>query len=454
MTITITSSTTKQDVYKHISSSASYGNLGLFVGTGFSKAVLNDDDKQIALSWGELLEKICGKFDIDYDAIFKDGIGYPEIATKICLAYSEQSGKTYGQALSEVKRKVASLTSWYPNDKNRDEFLTYFEHLSVAWIITTNYDLVIESLLTGKSIPLGPNDQLTNPKNIIPIYHLHGMRTNPEEIVISQEDYVSLFRPNEYRQIKLALTLKESTVLLLGYGLGDVNVLTAIDWSKNVFKGGTVDFPQDVIQVLRKTNPIETPYRDRNGILIVETDEIRNFFNEYVEVRKEEIVREANITKSLASIQTMLNAPTQESINQFIDNNDFRKALIQILSSSPIHLTSGFISYLDKCLTETWIRTSPSNAFEGYNQNLRLLLDILTGFSTKNIPPALFQTAYGLERVAYYIGTGSGESWAAARTWNNRKGEISADMVKELRDIANQYSYIRLKQLLNTIKKD
>jgi hypothetical protein len=449
----ITSFTSKQDVYKYISSSASYGNLGLFVGTGFSKAVLNDDDNQIALSWGELLEKVCDKFDIDYNAIAKDRLGYPEIATKICLAYADKSGKTYDQALSEVKRRVSSLTSWYPNDKNREEFWAYFEHLSPAWVITTNYDLVIESLLTGKSIPLGPNDQLTNPKDVIPVYHLHGIRTNPEEIVISQEDYVSLFRPNEYRQIKLALTLKESTVLLLGYGLGDVNVLTALDWSKNVFKGGTVDFPQDVIQVLRKTNPNVTPYRDRNGILIVETDEIRHFFNEYVEVRKEEIVKEVNITKSLTNIQKMLNAPTQEIIKEFIDDIDFRNTLIQVLSSSPIYLASGFISFLDKCLTETWVRSEPKSAFEGYNQNLGLLLDILTGFSTKNIPPALFQTsAYGLERVAYYVGTNSGESWAAARTWDNRKSEISADMVKELKDIANQYSYIRLKQLLNTIK--
>jgi hypothetical protein len=226
--MTLTSFSNKQDIYKFISNSASYGNLGLFIGTGFSKAVLNHDKNQIALSWGELLEKVCFTIDIDYTAIPKDGIGYPEIASKICLAYAKETGKTYRQALSEIKRKVASLTSWYPDQKKREEFSAYFENLSPDWIITTNYDLVIESLLTGKSIPLGPNDQLTNPKSVIPVYHLHGIRTNPEEIIISQEDYVSLFRPNQYRQLKLALTLRESTVLLLGYGLGDVNVLTAL----------------------------------------------------------------------------------------------------------------------------------------------------------------------------------------------------------------------------------
>jgi hypothetical protein len=450
--MTTNSFSNKQDVYRFISSATSYGNLGLFIGTGFSKAVLNNDKNQVALSWGELLEKVSYSLDIDYKALPKDGIGFPEIASKICLVYAEKSGKSYHQALSEIKQNVASLTSWYPNREKRIEFGEYFEYLSPSWIITTNYDLVIESLLTGKSIPLGPNDQLTNPKDVIPVYHLHGMRTNPEEIIISQEDYVSLFRPNEYRQIRLALTLKESTVVLLGYGLGDVNVLTALDWSKNVFKGGAIEFPQDVIQVLRKPNPSETPYRDRTGILIVETDEITAFFDEFVEVRKEEIERETEQSKSLMEIQRLLNEPSQAIINLFVDNANVRKAFLETLSDSPIHLASGFTSFLDKCLTETWIRSAAPLAFEGYNQNLILLLDILTGFSAKSIPPALFQTAaYGLYRVASYIGEAKGQSWSAAKTWASRKGELSADMVKELKDIANQYSYTNLLQLLNTI---
>ena len=53
------------------------------------------------------------------------------------------------------------------------------------------------------------------------MFHLHGVRTNPKEIIIAQEDYITLFRPSEYRQMKLALTIKESTTLFLGYGLGE-----------------------------------------------------------------------------------------------------------------------------------------------------------------------------------------------------------------------------------------
>jgi hypothetical protein len=274
-------SPTRKEVLRFISDSASYGNLGAFIGAGFSKAVLNDEFNEIALSWGKLLEKASEKLGVDYGAIWKTGVGYPEIASSICKAHAENEKCDYAQSLSQLKRTIAALTSWYPDKQKREGFSKYLEHLSPSWIITTNFDMVIESLLTGRSIPLGPNDSLSSPTGVIPVFHLHGVRTNPEEIIISQEDYVPLFRPSEYRQIKLALTIRESTTLLVGYGLGDVNVLTALDWSKSVFNGGEATYPNDVIQLLRKNSPHEKPYRDKNGIVIVEAENISDFFEEF-----------------------------------------------------------------------------------------------------------------------------------------------------------------------------
>jgi hypothetical protein len=190
---------TRESVLDIISQSASYGNLGLFIGTGFSKAVLDSEEERIALSWGELLNIVCSQMDIDYPAINKEGIGFPQIASEICLIISRTAHIDYKEAQSRLKREIAKLTCWYPGVEKCEEFVRYFDSLSPAWIITTNYDLVIESILTGKSILLGPEDQLTYPKGIIPVYHLHGIRTNPEEIVISQEDYIALFRPYVYR---------------------------------------------------------------------------------------------------------------------------------------------------------------------------------------------------------------------------------------------------------------
>ena len=351
-------SLTRKGVLESLAASVSYGNLGLFIGAGFSKAVLDSKYGGVALSWPELLEKTAHKMNVDYASIDKVGASYPEIASRICSRHSGKDAGQFKDSLRELKRGIAELTSWYPTQDQRDKFSVYLESINPSWIITTNYDLVIESLLTGKSVPLGPNDPLSAPKGIVPVFHLHGIRTNPEELIIAQQDYVALFRPSEYRQIKLALTIKESTTLFLGYGLGDVNVLTALDWSKNVFKGDPQNYPNEVVQVYRvKSNPSEIPYVDNNGIVIIETASLTKFFDEFVVVRNELELKEKKNRKALAALAKEFNSPDDSTIDTFIDDKVFREAILNQLSEFSIYLIAGFVSFLDKCIDKTWERS-------------------------------------------------------------------------------------------------
>ncbi|MDR0480803.1 MAG: SIR2 family protein, partial [Gallionellaceae bacterium] len=339
----LTEPLSREKVLRLISQSASYGNLGAFIGAGFSKAVMNSDFDCIALSWGELLKKVADSLDIDYENIEKEGVGYPEIASKLCELYSDSESKsiTYEESLRKIKEEIARLTCWYPDKNQSSKFSGHLRKLCFSWIITTNYDLVIESLLTGASIPLGPNDSLIAPSGIVPVFHLHGVRTNPDEIIIAQEDYVGLFRPTEYRQIKLALMIKESTMLILGYGLGDVNVLTALDWSKNVFSGTPENYPNGVIQVVKKDTPQEAPYRDRNSIIVIETSSLEEFFEEYTKVRNESLEEERILKKSLSELASKLDNPDESMVEKFIDDTEFRTYVLTKLSSFSNDLISG-----------------------------------------------------------------------------------------------------------------
>lgn len=270
----------RKRVLDFIRSSSRYGNLGAFIGAGFSKAVFEDGGEKGELSWGELLCEASAKMGVDFSSVALVGQGYPEIASAICHVHSGTNGCEYRVSLGLLKEEIASLTRCCPCLCLDRRYAGFLEYLDLAWIITTNYDLVIESLLQERAIPLGPNDALSSRRGTVPVYHLHGLCTRPGEIIIAQEDYIALFRPGEYRQIKLALILWESTTLILGYGLGDVNVLTALDWSGNVFRGEPVTYPHAVIQVLRKDAPRELPYRDRNNIVIVESPSLSSFFQE------------------------------------------------------------------------------------------------------------------------------------------------------------------------------
>ena len=186
--------------------------------------------------------------------------------------------------------------------------------------------------------------------------------------------------------------------------------------------------------------------------MIIETNDLSDFFEEYLVVRNGELAHEEVTKAALAELAQELADPEQEIVERFVDNQEFRRSVLTTLSRSPIQLISGFISLLDKCIDETWQRSARYGAFHGYAQNLVIILDILTAFEVSKIPPALFQTAaYALHRVAPFVGRELGESWAAANTWDGRKGELSAELLVELKSAAMQNRYSGLQRLLRAM---
>jgi hypothetical protein len=439
----------RHEVLKLISKSSIYGNLGLFVGAGMSMAILNDDWNKVALSWKELIFQCAEEFNINLKEDIKtEGLSYPEIASEIAKLISKKDSCDYNLAVKKLKEKIATLTCWYPEKEQRDVYGKILEDIDPDWIITTNYDLIIECLLSGKCLSLGPNDQLISPKNLIPIYHLHGIRTNPSSIIISQEDYISLFRPNQYRQQKLSLSIKESTTLIVGYGLGDVNVLTAVDWTKNVYVNQRINYPHDIIQLLFTENPSDEPYRDRNDILIIEFNDLKNILTEIAElVLSEKEIDKINNEK-LHEINAIFQNPSENDVKNFIDDSDFRHSIIRVISENDSKLISGFLELFSKSIDKTWERSRPKRAFFAYNENLIILLDILENIELQKIPPALLESiAYNLEHLSYFIGPSLGESRAAFKTWNVRKENIPENTKTELSELAKARNYYNINKL-------
>lgn len=440
----------RQDALKLISKASIYGNLGLFVGAGMSMAILNDDWSEVALSWKQLIYKCAEEFDINLKEDIKiEGLSYPEIASEIAKLISTKESVGYKIAVKKLKEKISSLTSWYPERQQREIYGRILQDIAPNWIITTNYDLLIECLLTGKCLSLGPEDQLISPQNLIPIYHLHGIRTNPTSIIISQEDYISLFRPNQYRQQKLSLSIKESTTLIIGYGLGDVNVLTAVDWAKNVYSNQRINYPHEIIQLLFTDSPQVDPYRDKNDILIIEFKDLKTILTEIAELVLEDKKFEKNNDFKLHELNLIFENPEQKNIENFIDDEEFRRSIISEIAINDIKLISGFLELFSRAIDETWERAKPRLAFYAYDENLKILLDIIENIELSKLPPALLESiAYNLDHVAYYVGTSMGESRAAYSTWKKRKNNIPEDTKNELENIARARNYYKIWSLL------
>lgn len=439
----------KEDVFEKLFNAYNYGNLGLFIGAGFSKAVTKN-----ALGWLELVEKVAANLKLDFPEKKElIGISVPEIASNLCNQYAIKENLDYKKAENKFKEEISLIVNWLPNSDKTDIFKMLFGKINPSWVVTTNYDLVIESILTGKSKSLGPSSYLSAPKGIIPIYHLHGVRTDINSIVIFQEDYVPLFRPSEYKQSKLATTIRESTTLVLGYGLGDVNVLSAVDWSKNVYVEKN-DYPHEIIQALWRINPVELPYYNEKGNLIIEISNIEEFLREFVEyLTKKEEEFETNLL-TLKSIIKDLDKKEEEKITEFIENQEYRLQLLKLLKQFEYQMMSSYVDFLSVCINKVWQKAIQPQQFSSYNDYINILLDILIHYEYEKMPPRLFQiTVEALDKVMSRVSKDPknktiGISYDATDTWYKRRDSIDSMTMRELKNYAKQVDLHNLEEHL------
>lgn len=444
----------RQELLTLIAEASLHGQLGLFVGAGFSQGVLEFQHPIPAYGWKELLEVVCKELGLNFADHAKPGMSCPDIASSLCDGYGKIQLPQLSQqdAQLRVKEAVARHTTWYPTNEQRAHFGPILWNLRPNWIITTNYDLVIEALLVGKAISVGPDKALPSGHTLIPVYHLHGMKYDPQSIVITREDYVSLFRPNEYRQAKLATAIKESTTVFLGYGLGDINVLTAMDWCRNVYVGTTSVHNTEMVLVLFNSSPKVQPYRNDQNLLVVEMDNLATFMSElnnaWVQAQSVHTSRQT----TLEQIAKTFDTGASTVVEQFVDDPAFRSNVLSALKKFDTELIASFMTFFVACLDKTWERAAPRGAFDAYDEQLTIILDLLTTFAFSEMPPALFELlAASLERLGGYIGNLSGQSWKASQTWTARKGSVPKDIVQELRQQAKQRRYIYTETLLHGI---
>lgn len=436
----------KEVVFEKLFNAFNYGNLGMFIGAGFSKAVINDDFSP-ALGWFELIKEVSEKCEIEFPSEKElVGVSLPEMATSICKKLAEKRSTDYSEAKSIFKKEICNLSNWLPDESRTKDFREIFDILNPSWIVTTNYDLVLETILTGKSKSLSPFNYLSAPKNIIPIYHLHGTRIDSESIIITQEDYIPLFRPNEYRQAKLAMTIRESTTLILGYGLGDVNVSSAVDWSKNIYTEEN-EYPHEIIQVLWTSSPQNHAYRDENKNIILEISDLEKFLNELIlNIVKNQRQYDKELTELFEIIKSF-QEEDEELVQSFIDRREVRLELIELLSRFEHHMISPYIQFLTVCIDKVWEKTSDNGAFDMYDKYINIILDIIINYDYEKMAPRLFQiTVKSLNRVLNYVGSNTsplyyGDSWSATKSWHARKNEIPYDMLLEVYHYSKQ-SYL------------
>jgi hypothetical protein len=217
----------------------------LFIGSGFSQRYLG------VPTWEGLLQHFCeGLHPYEYYRASSDS-KLPRCASLIAKDFGVRWWTAPEFQAMRDKYKSHLIGSSSPlkiaiSDLMASEFkllresrltdeLAALRTFNAEGIITTNWDGLIESLFPGYKVYIGQQSIVRKtPQNIGEIYKIHGCCTDPNSLVLTDEDY-ALFRDKQaYLAAKLITIFVEHPVLFIGYSVSDPNIL---DLLKSILRG-------------------------------------------------------------------------------------------------------------------------------------------------------------------------------------------------------------------------
>lgn len=215
----------------------------LFIGTGISLRYLNN-----SFTWDNLLKRISidlsGSEETYYDIKSRcetsGKYDYPLVANLLEKIFNEslvsdRHGKfksindifyqkmKEGQNISRLKIYISALLEEISYKENMKEEISEFKKTrkNIGSIITTNYDMLIESLFEFQ--PLVGNDiLLSNPYGSV--YKIHGCIKQPQKIIITTDDYATFDAKYELIRAQLLSIFIHNPIIFLGYNIGDENI--------------------------------------------------------------------------------------------------------------------------------------------------------------------------------------------------------------------------------------
>lgn len=212
----------------------------LFVGSGLSIRYFDGP------SWESLLEIMaenCPEVPNTIDYYLQRGDTYPEIGGTLAESYYDWA---WGDGQDEfpdglrsreypsdiyLKYKVAKYFREITPDSldgiedNRlQEEIELLQEIQPHAIITTNYDPFLEVVYPDYQTIVGEEILRSDYQSIGEILKIHGCTTNPESLILTDENYDEWVDKKKYLSAKLLTYFAEHPVLIVGYSVGDKNV--------------------------------------------------------------------------------------------------------------------------------------------------------------------------------------------------------------------------------------
>lgn len=196
----------KPEMLRHFADELRSGNAALFIGAGFSRP-------SGFVDWKELLRDVAKELGLDVD---KEN-------DLIALAQYHVNSRGGRSRLNRL------LIEEFTKDAKLTENHRLIASLPVHTVWTTNYDELIETAFRqGHRNPdvktTKENVAVTLPNSDVVVYKMHGDCRQPQDAVLTKEDYETYANQREIFSIALKGDLVERTFLFLGFSFTDPNV--------------------------------------------------------------------------------------------------------------------------------------------------------------------------------------------------------------------------------------
>lgn len=275
----------------------------LFVGSGMSRRYMNIE------TWEQLLIRFCTLMNQNYTQIKSQSNGdLAMIASHLASHYSDSwwnssikgdKDKTYEAHLqkqdSPLKIEISDYLKYKHNNiiEEYKKEIVLLSNSKIDGIITTNWDLFLESIFKDFSVFIGQDDLFTSRNHgIAEIYKIHGCSSKPNSLVLTNEDYTTFRRKNPYLSSKLLTIFIEHPIIFLGYSLTDPHILEILTEIVNCFPDNKIDTLKDNIIFVEWAPEAQSPNLTESVILknlpvtLIKTNSFLEIFEVLSEIKR------------------------------------------------------------------------------------------------------------------------------------------------------------------------
>lgn len=169
-----------------------------------------------------ILPKVASLIEADFNQKWFEADSCVRSGSEEVLTAVENGGSPFKAEVAEYLRKKSVIVENYISEIAK---LKNISKKNIAGVITTNYDMFFEQTFPDYKVFVGQDELVfSSIQEIAEIYKIHGSISQPQSLVLSEEDYAQFNRKGKYLAAKLMTIFMEYPIIFIGYSLSDTNI--------------------------------------------------------------------------------------------------------------------------------------------------------------------------------------------------------------------------------------